>query len=263
MKLLLGLAVLISAPVFATPQVSEVAIEEAFVAPKGYDTNDNVEIIIDGKLPNACFEIYKSNVDVDQKKFEITLQQLVKVKNITECQANHQDHQNIPMWPIQYTNRLELGNLKAGTYKVNYNTGTTVTTKTFEVSATVSSGIDDFLYAPISNAFIPELIYSTDSAEVILTGILTNTCMNFNGEVEVQRMGNVFIVLPKMSLNTFTQCSPTQIPLQSIVSLGAIKKEGRYLVHVRSTTGRSVNKVFTVKSSPFDNVGRHHTRREK
>jgi hypothetical protein len=82
------------------------------------------------------------------------------------------------------------------------------------------------------------------------------------GEVNVKRMGNVFIVLPKMSLNTFAQCSPTQIPLQSIVSLGAIKKEGRYLVHVRSTTGRSVNKVFTVKASPFDNVGRHHTRRE-
>ena len=166
------------------------------------------------------------------------------------------------MWPIQFTNLLELGNLKAGTYTVKYNTGSKVETKTFEVSAAVSSGIDDFLYAPVSNAFIPELIYSTDSAEVILTGILTNTCMTFNGEVNVKRMGNVFIVLPKMSLNTFAQCSPTQIPLQSIVSLGAIKKEGRYLVHVRSTTGRSVNKVFTVKASPFDNVGRHHTRRE-
>lgn len=263
MKLLLGLAVLITTPVFAALNVSEVAIEEAFVAPKGYDTNDNIEIIIDGKLPNACFEIYKSKVSIDQEKKEIILKQLVKVKNITECQATHQNHQQVPMWPIQFTNRLELGNLKAGTYAVKYNSGSQVLTKHFEVAQTVATGIDDFLYAPVSNAFIPELIYTTDSAEVILTGILTNTCMNFNGEVEVQRMGKVFIVLPKMSLNTFTQCMAIQIPLQSIVSLGPIKKEGRYLVHVRSTTGRSVNKVFTVKSSPLDNMGRHHTRREK
>ena len=185
---------------------------------------------------------------------------MMKVKDITECLPNHQDHQNIPMWPIQYTKSIEIGNLKAGTYTLKFNQGKKVVSKKFVVTATVSTGIDDYLYAPISNAFIPELIYSTDNAEVILTGILTNTCMNFNGDVEVQKVGNVFIVLPKMSLNTFTQCTETQIPLQSIVSLGSIKKEGRYLIHIRSTTGRSVNKVFSVKSTPLDHTGRRFTR---
>lgn len=262
MKLLIGLTLLLSAPLYAAPLISEVAIEEVFVAPKGYDTNDNVEIVIDGKLPNACFEIYKTVAKLDQTKYEINLTQLVRVKNITECLPSNQGQQQVPMWPIQYTNLVSMGNLKAGKYKVNFNRGTKTVTKMFVVSPTVSTGIDDYLYAPVSNAFIPELIYSTDNAEVILTGIITNTCMNFNGIVDVQRMGNVFIVLPKMTLNTFTACTPTQVPLQSIVSLGSIKKEGRYLIHVRSTTGRSVNKVFTVKASPFDNVGRHHTRRE-
>lgn len=261
MKLLIGLILITTSSCFAAPLISEVAIEEAFVAPKGYDTNDNVEIIIDGKLPNACFEIYKSEAIIDQTKFEVILKQKVRVKNITECLPSNQGQQQVPMWPIQFTNLVSLGNLKAGTYKVYYHNGQKKVQKSFKVSTAVSTGIDDFIYAPISNAFIPELIYATENAEVILTGIITNTCMNFNGFVEVKRMGNVFIVLPKMSLNTFATCSETQIPLQSIVSLGPIKKEGRYLVHIRSTTGLSVNKVFSVKSSPLDNQGRHHTRR--
>lgn len=262
MKFLFALTSLLVVPAYASSlSISEVAIEQAFVAPKGYDSNDNIEVVVDGKLPNACYEIYQTKATINQSKFEITLKQLIKVKDITECQGTNQSQQLVPMWPIQYTNLIGLGNLKAGTYTINFNTGKHIVSKKFVVAAARSTGIDDFLYAPISNAFIPELIYSTDNAEVILTGILTNTCMNFNGDVEVKKMGNVFIILPKMSLNVLAQCVATQIPLQSIVSLGSIKKEGRYLIHVRSTTGRSVNKVFTVKDSPFDNVGRHYRRK--
>ena len=255
MKLLIGFAIMFSTSTFAAPFVSEVAIEEAFIPEKGYDNNDNIEIVLDGKLPNACFELDNTQVLKDQEKKIIEIKQMMKVKDITECLPNHQNHQNIPMWPIQYTKSIEIGNLKAGLYTLKFNQGKKVISKKFIVTTTVSTGIDNYLYAPVSNAFIPELIYATDNVEVILTGILTNTCMNFNGDVEVQKVGNVFIVLPKMSLNNIAQCSSTQIPLQSIVSLGSIKKEGRYLIHIRSTTGRSVNKVFSVKNTPLDHTG--------
>jgi hypothetical protein len=240
--------------VLAAPKISEVNIEEVFVAPVGYDSNDNVEIIVDGKLPNACYELYKTDTEI--KGFNIYVKQYIKIKQISECRPENQSQHTTPLWPVQYTNRIEIGELVKGKYSIIYNTNFSQKMKTFVVSKSVSSSIDDDLYAPVSNAFIPELIYSTSNAQVILTGIMTNTCMSFQGDVKVIRHDNVFIILPKMSVHRNRVCTSTMEPLQHIVSLGEVQKEGRYLIHVRSTTGRSVNKLFSVKTSPFDPTGR-------
>src|SRR5690606_19463073 len=141
-------------------------------------------------------------------------------------------------WPIQYTTTVAVGNLLAGTYKLTYFNGKTHQQKKFKVMKANNTGLDDTLYAPVSDAFIPELMYIGDQAHVILTGILTNSCMHFNHEVEVIKSANVFIILPKMSFIPDQFCTPTMIPLQSIVPLGELKTEGRYLVHIRSTSGR-------------------------
>lgn len=239
---------------YAAPKVSEVPIEEVFVAPKGYDSNDNIEIIVDGKLPNACYELYKT--ETKTIGFNIYVKQFIKIKQISECRPENQSQQTTPLWPVQFTNRIEIGELQSGLYSIIYNSNFIEKKKKFEVTKSVSSSIDDDLYAPVSNAFIPELIYTTSNAEVILTGIMTNTCMSFQGDVEVIKHSNVFVILPKMTVHRNRPCMSTMEPLQYIVSLGEIKKEGRYLIHVRSTTGRSVNKLFSVKESPFDPSGR-------
>lgn len=236
------------------PATSEVSIEEVFVAPKGYDSNDNVEIIIDGKLPNACYELYNTDAKIIDKKIHI--KQYIKVKQISECRPENQNQQTIPLWPVQFTNRIELGELEAGKYTIIYKSNLIEQKKSFEVVKSTSNSIDDDLYAPVSNAFIPELIYPTSNGQVILTGILTNTCMSFLGNVKVIRHENVFIILPKMTVHRNRPCMSTMEPIQQIVSLGEIAHEGRYLIHVRSTTGRSVNKLFSVKSSPLDPSGR-------
>jgi len=255
MKLLvLSITMIAAMNLFAASQVSEVNIEEVFVAPKGYDSNDNVEIIVDGKLPNACYELYKTETKI--VNFNIYVKQYIKIKQISECRPENQSQQTTPLWPVQFTKRVEIGELKTGLYSIIYNSNFIEKMKKFEVTKSISNSIDDDLYAPVSNAFIPELIYSTSNAEVILTGIMTNTCMSFQGDVKVIRHDNVFIILPRMTIHRNRTCMDTMEPLQYIVSLGEIQKEGRYLIHVRSTTGRSVNKLFSVKKSPFDPTGR-------
>lgn len=256
MKVLILLISLMSIDVLAIAPLKEVNIEEIFIAPKGYDSNDNIEFIIDGKLPSACYELNKT--ETNKVNNNIYVKQFIKVKEISECRPENQSTSSTPLWPVQFTKRVELGELKAGKYNIIYsiNSSSKKQQKTFTVTRSTSNSIDEELYAPVSNAFIPELIYPTPSAEVILTGILTNTCMSFQGDVKVIRHDNVFIVLPKMSIHRNRPCMETMEPLQHFVSLGEIKKEGRYLIHVRSTTGRSVNKLFNVKESPFDPSGR-------
>jgi hypothetical protein len=261
MRLFLTLFV-ISHFTFAAVNYLPVAIEQAFIPELGYDDNDNIEIVIDGKLPNACFELHTTRIEIDQQNYKINLKQSMQVKDIHECQPQQQNQAGIFQWPIQYTTTVALGNLLAGTYKLYFNNGATTKHKTFKVAKANHTGLDDTLYAPVSDAFIPELMYVGDQAHVVLTGILTNSCMNFNQDIEVSKIGNVFIILPKMTFITDQYCHPTMLPLQSIVNLGELTQEGRYLIHIRSTSGRSVNKVFSIIKDPLNNDGRHHSNRK-
>ena len=232
-------------------RVEEVALEEVFVVPVGYDSNDNVEIVIDGKLPSACYDLFQTKIIPTPEKNQFLIKQFIRQKHLTECEVEHSEHQK-QLFPVQFTTVVSLGELAAGEYRIDYMKSTTQGFKTFQVSRANAEGIDDHLYAPVSSAFIPELIYTTPNAQVILTGILESTCMEMNSkEIEVERYGNIFVILPKLKLTTERDCTSIPRPLEQFVSLGAVEP-GRYLVHVRSMTGRSVNKTFTVIKKTTD-----------
>lgn len=232
-------------------KVQEVALEEVFVAPVGYDSNDNIEIVIDGKLPSACYDLFQTKIIPKPEKNKFSIKQYIRQKHLTECETEHSDHQG-QTFPVQFTTVVSLGELAAGEYRIDYKkaSSSSQAVKTFQVSTATAEGIDDHLYAPVSSAFIPELIYSTPNAQVILTGILGNSCMEMNpSDIQVERYGNIFVILPKLKLSsqseTENDCVAMPRPLQQFVSLGEVEA-GRYLIHVRSMTGRSVNKTFTV-----------------
>lgn len=232
--------------------IEEVAIDEVFVVPVGYDSNDNIEIVIDGKLPNTCYELFQTKVIASKKTFKI--KQLMRRKNLTECLpllSDHQqpDHQQHDL-PVQFSTIISLGELSPGKYRIEYATSHSLASqeayKDFLVSQSSTERIDDHIYAPVSSAFIPELIYTTSDAQVILTGILASSCMVVNSDaISVERFENIFVIVPKLKIINEQPCNNFPRPLEQFVSLGAVKP-GRYLIHVRSMTGRSVNKTFTV-----------------
>ena len=235
-------------------KVQEVALEEVFVSPVGYDSNDNIEIVLDGKLPSACYDLFQTKIIPVPEKNKFLIKQFIRQKHLTECETEHSEHQG-EIFPVQFTTVVSLGELAAGEYRIDYKKAASSGTKgvkTFQVSTATAEGIDDHLYAPVSSAFIPELIYSTPNAQVILTGILGNSCMEMlPSDVQVEKYGNIFVILPKLKLSMQQECVANPRPLQQFVSLGAVEP-GRYLVHVRSMTGRSVNKTFTVIKKTTD-----------
>lgn len=225
-------------------------IKELFVVQEGYDSNDNIEITVHAQLPSACYKKSSLSIDkISETSFMATLK--IKRKELSSCDS-------VKNFPVNYTETVSMGELRAGKYKVFYNKQQERTEeKEFSVSKALYSSIDNTHYAPISNAFIPELIYPTADAQVILTGIFHTNCQSFlHRKLKVLRQDNIFVILPTIRLEDGEHCTYSQLPLQKVVSLGKIEKAGVYLIHIRSQSGMAVNRVFYVQKSPGSPIGR-------
>lgn len=251
--LLTFILISLSSLAYSGPRITELALNDVFVVSEGYDTNDNVELTFLTKLPSACYSPSKYTLTKEiSKKYKLKF--FIKRKNISGCDEN-----NISMIkvPVYYSQTISLGELKEGNYSVEYTNTQELTSVGFKISASTSTTMDDMEYAPVSNAFIPEMIYTTNDAQVILSGIFQSSCMDvFGQDISVTKLGNIFVVIPKATLSPSPNCLDVETPLQKIVSLGEILTPGAYLIHVRSQSGLSVNKVFQVREKEFDPSGR-------
>ncbi|MDZ4660691.1 MAG: hypothetical protein SGJ18_03640 [Pseudomonadota bacterium] len=232
----------------------EVSIEKVYVSPTGYDDNDNVQLIIDGMFPNQCYQIANTNFSIDEDKKSISIRQLARLKGTTDCQMNP-----LPeylSYATRFSSEINLGYLMAGEYTVNYKSPSAQKMeRKFKVEAAKSDSTDEAIYAPVSDAFIPEMIYETANAEIILTGVLESLCLQWK-QVDIERFDDIIVVMPKMQLiSTPAQCRQNPEPLEKIVSLGAVK-EGRFLLHVRSMSGKGINRMFSVVKKPGDMSGK-------
>lgn len=230
--------------------IFELKIKELFVIEKGFDTNDDIEFSFYTQLPSSCFRPYKKEITRDGNN--ITLKLLIKRRNLTGCGFENSGTE----FPINYSDTIRIGELKSGKYNVRFLTENTTVSKSFYVKPSTSNNLDENNYAPISSAFIPELIQPTNHAHVILTGIYNNTCERLtDSNIEIIKQNNVFIVLPKIKASYSQSCFNDQSALQNIVNLGPILREGHYMIHIRSQSGLSVNKIFHVKKPIFEPRG--------
>lgn len=234
----------------ASPQdIQELDIEELFVIEQGYDSNDDIELTVHGALPNACFKLHEAKSNrIGTNSFEIKVS--MKKKNLSGCESA------LIETPVSFSQTISLGELDPGKYNFSYSVKGNIKQKYMNIKSADVSTIDEQLYAPISSAFIPELIYTTNNAHVVLTGIFYSNCFELKAEnVEVIRNNNVFIILPKANYSQYKKCKNKMYPIQQIVNLGPIKTKGHYLVHIRSLSGLSVNRVFHVEEKALNSRG--------
>lgn len=231
-------------------KIQELQIEKLFVIENGFDSNDDVEITLQMKLPNACYKVHDAKIQkIDAHSYE--LRAFAKKKDLSGCEVGHYNT------PINVTQTLYLGELPPGEYKFHFNAkDSEQMEKIMIIKAAHEQTIDDDLYAPISNAFIPELIYPTESGIVVLTGIFHNNCFFLNQEnIKIIRENNIFIIIPQAQYLNRDKCKNEFVPIRQVVDLGPIENPGSYLIHVRSMSGLAVNKVFFVNPKPQLNRG--------
>ena len=94
----------------STPVVKKVEAQHVYT-PKGFDTNDNSEVVIAGMLPNLCHKSPSTKVTRDGNKINIELTTLYY----------HESNPFCPEMQVPFLESVYLGILDKGLYEITIN----------------------------------------------------------------------------------------------------------------------------------------------
>jgi hypothetical protein len=208
------------------PLLVSVPVRNVFI-PAGFDDNDNVQVVLEGAFTDTCYrlahtEVLKSGND---QEFEI-VQWARKFPGI--C---------IPT-TVPFKSEVSLGRLVSGTYKIE---AVGVSAASLEVIRAAANSQDDYIYAPVSAASVGRR--NTGHYVATLTGTLPNGCFTVD-RTEVLRQEKVLVVLPVIKYDDSGECRSEPQPFEVAVNLPTDLTAGKYLLHVRSMSGKATNVVF-------------------
>lgn len=230
------LSLVTSLPLMAfSPLVAEIPSDNIFL-PFGYDSNDNVEIVVTGTLPNSCYKA----PSVKLEKSDDTISVFLMANNYSLNDGLCREIK------IPFTKTISLGVMKEGTYRVIINENTPEEfIGILTVSPSNGDQVDSFIYANVD--FIRK---NFDKDQVELKGTNPVDCFELD-RVEVYDNGvDTYAVLPILK-QTKETCLPNTKPFSYVVDLPQTLKNFPILIHVRSMNGRSVNTVITGLNSSF------------
>lgn len=221
-----------------SPATVDVSPDRVF-APLGFDDNDNSQIVLDGELGDTCYKLGPTVVRVDLDAHKIFVRQ----------QAFYYPGGWCADVRIPYVQTVDLGILKAGQYEVLVeqpdHTMKSYTSMPVAIATTASP--DDFLYAPVTDARLENGIGIFDenghrNPSLSLNGYFSNSCMKLKEVKMIVRPNNVVEVLPIVTIDRTISCAQVTSEFNASVSLKDIAG-GRYLIHIRSLNGQSINRI--------------------
>lgn len=211
---------------FAADPVT-IAADRLFV-PDGYDQNDEIIVVLDGSLPDTCYQIKKPEFKIDEAHFTIVITPQAWI-NTGNCVAT----------PVPYSLEVDFGTLKPGIWEVDVVNSNIH--RDLKVDPSASASPDDFVYAPVEQARI-EFNQPQGRKELILKGHIFANCLDWQA-ISILDQGEVIVVLPVLK-RISEQCESANLAFTKRVNLPTTMSPGRHLVHIRSLNGRALNIVF-------------------
>ena len=213
----------------ATPARVPVDFQKLYT-PHGFDSNDNVQIVGEGRFDHACYRPTETKVQVDETK-----------KIITVGPAAFLYHGWCLQVTLPFHRVMNLGIVSPGDYQIVQSTDHKVLGH-IVIKAAMKLTPDDYLYAPIEQAYLRD---QQSRTKVLLSGNFANSCMKLV-EVKSQIQKNMIVLQPIAEMQTLANCTDGEFAFEKEVDLGSIP-EGRYLLHVRSMNGNAINSLVNVK----------------
>ena len=201
--------------------------------PVGYDDNDQVEIVVEGYLPDSCHKLGWVEVSKDFDKNTVDLR-IIAWKVDETCLDIK----------VPFTHTVRLGRIGEGKYQVRLRSQEL--SRNLSVEKASKGQPDEFLYAPVDSARVASLLPKPGSIAVI-EGRFTNTCLKVK-EVKVLNHEETIEVLPLMELTALDpKGEPCRAEEKQYVVTAPLPevKSGRHLLHVRSLNGQAVNRVYS------------------
>lgn len=226
----------LSSIVFAsTPVEKRVPVDHVY-APKGFDSNDSVEIVVSGVLPNLCHRSPRAIAVVEGRTIKVEMKSLYYLPSDPFC----------PEVVVPFIEVVNLGLLEKGDYTVVVNEGQSVKTEgALEIAEAThqTSEADDFVYAGV------EYIEKKEGTrKVQLKGYNPTDCYELDRIQTVANGKDTLAVLPIMKkVREF--CPMKMIPFQYEfeVPRKSDLTSDVILLHVRRMEGKSVNTLFKNK----------------
>ena len=199
--------------------------------PEGFDSNDHVQIVGEGLFRNTCYRPAPGSLKVDESTKTISVGPVAY------------EYSGFCLQVILPFNRVvDVGILKPGTWQVVQTAGPTVQQLgEIHVVPALTNSPDDFLYAPISQAFFQQNGLMSD---VFLTGEFHSSCMALE-TVKTSVQKDVLVLQPIAKMASGPGCKDGTFAFSKKVELGFVPK-GHYLLHVRSMNGNAINTLVSV-----------------
>lgn len=211
-----------------TPATVSATFKNIYV-PRGFDSNDNIQVAAEGVFSNSCFKIAPPLVRIDESAKKITLQaQAFEYKGM--CMQM--------MIPFQQI--VDLGIIKtSGQYKIQ--TGAGVVIGEVDVAPSRTSEPDDFFYAPVQRVSFEDGSENTVSLRIEFP----SNCLKIS-EVRIDKQQNVVVIQPIAKLERRFGCQMGYFPVTEVIKLGKVNS-GRYLLHVRSSGSQANNQIVAIE----------------
>lgn len=193
--------------------------------PKGYDDNDNIEIIVEGYLPNLCYKTPHAQVEVTGSKINIDLMAWRSADENMMCAE----------MVVPFIYAVSVGVLDEGNYEVHVNHSRPFA---LYVEEATSTAIDEEIYANVSTI---ERVYGERT--VLVKGYNPSDCLEFDRFEVVDNKIDTYSVLPIMKqVSEF--CPKKMVPFEYELNVPNTLKRDTVLLHVRALNGKSVNSLF-------------------
>jgi hypothetical protein len=226
--LTLSLSLSMSVAAFAAPKTAGVPLEHAYV-PAGYDSNDNIEILIRGNLPNLCYKSPKSIVKTQGDLIEIEVYALFEENPEVACAEVL----------VPFLHSAVVGVLGEGKYNVRVKSNNLVLIEdTLDVKLATNLEVNDNIYAGVD--YVERV---GDTRKILLKGWNPSGCLEFDRIEFSSNNKDTFAVLPIMKrVDDF--CDYKMMPFEYETEVPTTLDFEKILLHVRTITGDSYNTLF-------------------
>jgi len=214
-------------------QLSAIKPEVVFT-PKGFDSNDNAQVVLYGRFSDVCHRVAQPSYSVDQAKHRVYIQNRVYTKPLcVEILVSE-----------PYTVVINLDALPKGNYDVFVSDDKGIYSKTAVLpiaQAKSPEAVDDYLYAQINYAQVSDP--GSTLTQVTVRGTIHNTCLGLKDVSVSLSPGNVYDVLPIMEITHQANCQMMDTPFEKTVTLSNLPAAPA-LLNIRSAGGQSIEKVI-------------------
>ena len=199
-------------------------------APGGFDSNDHVQIVGEGVFHNSCFRQAETVIKIDNEK-----------KQVSVFPVAYEYPGICLQFMVPFQHVVDIGILGEGNWEIIQGT-LPAKIGSVQIRQSVTDAADDFLYAPVSQAFFHN---NNGSGQVNVTGEFTNDCLSID-EIKFTIEANVIAVQPIAKMSTDKICKDGLFPFSKTVLLGPLPAS-KYLLHVRTVNGNAINSIVTAE----------------